>query len=98
MKKIVRCIWWFCIICMLNINIGCGKNVNDAELVLSSEEEKVEICVNSLQFERTSRTQIKLLWEKEQDSVVDRYIVKRRILTKGKRNEPKFTPFREYFT
>ena len=75
MNKIWRCLLGFCIVSVVGFNAGCMQRNEGTEEVLNTESNKVEVCVESLDFERLSRTQIRIFWEEKEGPVVDSYII-----------------------
>ena len=84
MNKICRWFFGLCIVSVVGFNAGCMQSSEETEDVLNTEIDKVEVCVESLDFERLSRTQIRIFWEEEEDSVVDSYAIKRRAIIEAK--------------
>lgn len=84
MNKIWRCLLGFCIVSVVGFNAGCMQRNEGTEEVLNTESKKVEVCVESLDFERLSRTQIRIFWEEKEGSVIDSYTIKRRAIIEAK--------------
>ena len=84
MNKICRWFLGLCIVSVVGFNAGCMQSNEETEDVLNTESNKVEVCVESLDFERLSRTQIRIFWEEKEDSVIDSYVIKRRAIIEAK--------------
>jgi len=59
---------------------GCQNQNNEESAEKETEEASRHVGADSLYFERVSRTEIKLLWLDKEDSLVDTYTLKKRVV------------------
>ena len=82
-KKWVYFIGISVLLCVIGVFCINENRKSNKSLETQRNMEKVFICVDTLRFERISKTEIALFWSDENDMLVDTYIVKRRAVTEG---------------
>lgn len=73
-------------IIFVGVFTGCSKEYGEDFDEKETDELILHVGVDSLYFERISRTEIKLLWSDKQDYFVDTYTLKKRAVTEDEEN------------